>query len=81
MSDIQCARCGKHAPQLPSPPTPGELGNKVYDSICQDCWKEWLRQQTALINHHGLNLRDPKAKAFLTEQTEAFLFGQPQAQS
>ena len=80
MSDFKCARCGK-TEQLPAPPTPTELGNRVYDSICQDCWKDWLRQQTSLINHHGLNLRDPKAKAFLTEQTEAFLFGQPQNHS
>lgn len=28
-----------------------------------------------LINHYGLNLRDPEAKKFLTEQTERFLFG------
>jgi len=28
-----------------------------------------------LINHYGLNLRDPEAKQFLTEQTERFLFG------
>ena len=27
-----------------------------------------------LINHYGLNLRDPEAKKFLTEQTEKFLF-------
>jgi Fe-S cluster biosynthesis and repair protein YggX len=28
-----------------------------------------------LINHHGLNVRDPEAKRFLMEQTESFLFG------
>jgi Fe-S cluster biosynthesis and repair protein YggX len=28
-----------------------------------------------LINHYGLNLRDPEAKKFLTEQTERFLYG------
>lgn len=29
-----------------------------------------------LINHYGLNLRDPDAKKFLTEQTERFLYGE-----
>jgi len=72
---ITCARCSQSREQLPRPPLPGDLGTRIFDSICQVCWKEWLRQQTAVINHYGLNLLDPKAKQFLTKQTEAFLFG------
>jgi Fe-S cluster biosynthesis and repair protein YggX len=72
---ITCARCGQIRDQLSRAPLPGDLGNRIYDTICQVCWKEWLRQQTAVINHYGLDLLDPKAKQFLTTQTEAFLFG------
>jgi Fe-S cluster biosynthesis and repair protein YggX len=33
-----------------------------------------------VINHYGLDLLDPKARKFLSQQTEAFLFGAlPQA--
>jgi Fe-S cluster biosynthesis and repair protein YggX len=28
-----------------------------------------------LINHYGLNVRDPDAKALLTENMDRFLFG------
>ncbi len=35
----------------------------------------WLREQTAIINHFGLNLLDPNAKQFLTEKTKEFFFG------
>jgi Fe-S cluster biosynthesis and repair protein YggX len=31
--------------------------------------------QQQLINHYGLNLRDPKAKEFLFRNMEQFLFG------
>lgn len=80
MSTITCARCGQTRDQLPRPPFPGALGDRIYDSICQVCWKEWLRQQTAVINHYGLDLLDPKARKFLAQQTESFLFGAlPQA--
>lgn len=75
MATITCAHCGQSAEQLKAAPLPGDLGGRIYDSICQNCWREWLRMQTNLINHHGLNLLDPKAKQFLTQQTEAFLFG------
>jgi Fe-S cluster biosynthesis and repair protein YggX len=77
MADFHCARCGNATPRLAAPPMPGAFGVRVYEQICASCWHEWLRQQTAVINHYGLNLRDPQAKRFLTQQTETFLFGAP----
>lgn len=53
---------------------PGPLGTRALEQICTICWQAWLEHQTALINHHALNLRDPNARRFLTEQTETFLF-------
>jgi Fe-S cluster biosynthesis and repair protein YggX len=53
---------------------PGPMGARVVEQVCATCWQAWLQQQTALINHYGLNLRDPQARQFLTQQTEAFLF-------
>jgi Fe-S cluster biosynthesis and repair protein YggX len=74
MATITCIRCNQNRDQLARPPLPGDLGNRIYDTICHVCWKEWLGQQTAVINHYGLDLLDPKARQFLTQQTEAFLF-------
>jgi Fe-S cluster biosynthesis and repair protein YggX len=75
VADIQCVRCGKQGAPLPYAPFRNELGERIHAGICQTCWAEWLQRQTMLINHYGLNLRDPDAKKFLTEQTESFLFG------
>jgi Fe-S cluster biosynthesis and repair protein YggX len=75
MAQLKCARCGNAGEQLAAPPLPTELGNRIYDSICQSCWDEWLQQQTAIINHYGLNVLEPDARKFLTTQTEAFFFG------
>lgn len=75
MADITCARCGQTRAQVAFAPFNNELGRRIHTEICQVCWQEWLRRQTALINHYGLNVRDPEAKTFLTTQTEAFLFG------
>ena len=77
MARIDCARCGKPGEQVAAPPLPTDLGNRIYDSICQSCWSEWLQQQTVIINHYGLDLRQPEARQILTQQTEAFLFGPP----
>ncbi len=77
MAQIECARCGETGDQLAAPPLPTELGNRIYDTICQSCWDQWLQQQTVIINHYGLDLRQPEARQILTQQTEAFLFGPP----
>ena len=74
MADIQCSRCGKTAPGLPYAPLNNDLGRRVQAEICQTCWGEWLKYQTMLINHYGLNVRDPDAKKLLTENLEKFLF-------
>lgn len=41
---------------------------------------DWLRHQTSIINHYGLTPgTDPEHRKFLAEQTETYLFDQPQA--
>ena len=74
MSQISCVRCGRDGEQLAKPPLRNELGTRVHESICSDCWAEWLKFQTALINHHGLDVRDQPAREFLMSNMVAFLF-------
>jgi Fe-S cluster biosynthesis and repair protein YggX len=75
MTTIHCARCGQDRDQMAFRPFPNELGLRVYERICGTCWAEWLKTQQQLINHYGLNLRDPQAKDFLLTNMEQFLFG------
>ena len=58
---------------MEKPPFRNAVGERVHVEICQDCWGEWLQHQTLLINHYGLDPRDPKAKKFLYEQIETVL--------
>ena len=74
MADIHCTRCGNTRAGLERSPFPGQLGARALAEICQECWAQWLKQQTMLINHYGLNLMDPQARTFLTKNMEAFLF-------
>lgn len=58
-------------------PFQNDLGRRVYSSICQPCWAEWLNLQKQLINHYALDVRDPEAKQFLYGNMERFLFEEP----
>jgi Fe-S cluster biosynthesis and repair protein YggX len=80
MPDLQCTRCGETRPGLPYAPLNNDLGRRVQNEICQVCWGEWLRHQTMLINHYGLNVRDADAKKFLSENLEKYLFDTGEAE-
>ncbi len=73
---VQCVKLGRELPGLPRPPFGGELGKRVFEHVSQDAWNLWQQQSTLLINHYGLNLRDPAAQKFLMEQLEQFFFGE-----
>src|SRR5437879_896537 len=34
---------GVHARQLPKPPMSDEMGRKIYENVCADCWQYWLK--------------------------------------
>ncbi len=72
---VQCVKLGRELPGLPRAPFGGALGKRVFENVSQDGWNLWQQQSTLLINHYGLNLRDPAAQKFLMEQLEQFFFG------
>ena len=74
MSDLTCTRCGQTRARMAFQPFQNDLGKRAFEEICGECWQEWLKHQTALINHYAINLRDPQAKQFLFQQMEQYLF-------
>jgi len=74
MPDLTCSRCGQTRAGFDRQPFPGAIGARITAEICQPCWQDWLKQQTMLINHYGLNVMDPQARTFLTRNMQAFLF-------
>jgi Fe-S cluster biosynthesis and repair protein YggX len=74
MTTVKCVRCGKEKEGFERAPFPGAMGARILEGTCRGCWADWLKQQTMLINHYGLNVMDAEARTFLTRNMEAFLF-------
>ena len=72
---VHCIKLEKELEGLDFPPYPGELGKRIYQNVSQEAWSGWLRHQTMLINEYRLSTIDPKARKFLAEEMEKFLFG------
>lgn len=71
---VNCIKLGENLPGLRRPPFPGELGEKIFQSISKPAWQQWLQRQTMFINEYRLNLTDEKAREFLQQQMQKFLF-------
>lgn len=71
---VTCTRCAQTRAGFERPPFPGAIGAQIVEQICQQCWADWLKQQTMLINHYGLNVMDPQARQFLMQNMKAFFF-------
>jgi len=72
---INCVKLGKEAEGLERLPYPGEVGQKIFDTISNEAWQGWVNHQTMLLNEYRLSPINPKDRKFLEEEMEKFLFG------
>ena len=72
---VHCVYLMREAEGLDRAPYPGELGQRIYDNISREAWRAWVAHQTMLLNEYRLSPIDPKARKFLVEEMEKFLFG------
>ena len=74
MSKVYCVKLNKELEGLERAPYPGELGNKILDSVSKDAWRMWLDHQTMLINENNLNLFEESSQSYLKLQMEKYFF-------
>jgi len=70
-----CSRCGKpgEAPPVRRVPFPPAVKQKVLDSVCTACWREWEDMEVKVINEYRLNFIDPEHRAMLQRACLEFL--------
>ncbi|MAR77771.1 MAG: oxidative damage protection protein [Gammaproteobacteria bacterium] len=76
MTIINCLKLKKKLEGLDYQPYPGDIGKKIQENISAEAWSLWMNHQTMLINEMRLTPVDPKARKFLEEEMEKFLFGE-----
>jgi len=72
---VFCVKLMREAEGLDLPPYPGALGKRIYENVSKQAWQEWLEHQKRLINEMRLSGTDPKARQYLAQQVENYLFG------
>jgi len=72
---VNCVKLQREAEGLDLPPSPGELGRRIFEQVSKEAWKQWLEHQKMLVNENRLNLADRKARDYLAQQMEQHFFG------
>jgi len=70
---------GEEAEGLDYAPYPGDLGQRIYDSVSKQAWQRWVAHQTMLINEYRLTPIEPEARTFLEKEMDKFFFGEGSA--
>lgn len=73
---VFCKKYQKEMEGLDTPPYPGPKGQDIFDNVSKQAWQEWMQHQTMIINERELNMMEPAARKFLTEQMEKFFAGE-----
>lgn len=68
-----CA-AGDHARQLDRPPMNDEMGRRILQSVCADCWDDWLRHYSVkVINEMRLDLSTEQGQEVYDRVMKEFL--------
>jgi len=70
---VTCLKYKKELPGLKKPPFSGEVGDKIFNSISAQAWKDWQEMQIKVLNEYRLNMANPKDYQVLVEQMMKFL--------
>jgi Fe-S cluster biosynthesis and repair protein YggX len=70
---VSCSRCGRAGRKMASPPFRNEQGKMLHEKVCADCWQEWIRMGTKVINELRLPLSDPAAQKIFDQHMLEFL--------
>ena len=73
---VNCVLLRVESEGLDRPTYPGELGQRIFDSVSKLAWQRWLGHQTMLINENRLSPIEPKAREFLEREMEKYFFGE-----
>jgi Fe-S cluster biosynthesis and repair protein YggX len=71
--EVLCQRCGIIARRMSSPPFRNPMGQRIYESICADCFREWIGMGTKVINELRLPMNDPQAQKVYDQHMMEFL--------
>jgi Fe-S cluster biosynthesis and repair protein YggX len=72
---VKCVKLGQELPGMVYKPFNNDLGQRIYDNVSQEAWRQWIEASKMIVNEYRLDLTSPQGQKLLMEQAEKFFFG------
>jgi Fe-S cluster biosynthesis and repair protein YggX len=74
---VFCVKLKQQLEGLSEPPFDNHpLGQRIYDNVSKEAWRQWVEHMKMLMNEYRLNLGTREAQEFLLKQMEQYFFGE-----
>jgi Fe-S cluster biosynthesis and repair protein YggX len=71
---VKCVVLKEEAEGLERLPHPGELGQRIFDNVSKEGWKQWLERLTTIINENGISTMDYDSFEIIEKHMLGFFF-------
>jgi len=72
---VFCVKFQKEMPGLDKPVWPGELGQRVFESVSAEAWKLWEERMKMILNEYRLLPWQKEARQLVEQHMQDFFFG------
>lgn len=73
---VQCVKLGREMEGLDEPPFDNHpLGQRIYDNVSKEAWRQWVETMKMIMNEYRLNLGQKEHQEFLLQKMEEYFFG------
>ena len=76
---VFCVKFQKEMPGLDAKPWPGELGQRIFDSVSGEAWRLWEERMKMILNEYRLLPFQKEAQELVAKHMEEFFFGESAA--
>lgn len=73
---VFCQVLKQEAEAMDEPPHPGELGQRIFENVSKQGWKQWLERLTTIINENQLSTADPRSLELIEQHMVGFIFNE-----
>ena len=56
-------------------PFNNDLGQRIYDNVSQDAWRQWIEASKMIVNEYRVDLASAQGQKLMLEQAEKYFFG------
>lgn len=75
MRTVECIKLKQTLEGLDKPPFRGELGQRVYETVSKQAWRQWLDHSKMLINEYRLDLVSEHGQRVWMTELEKYFYG------